>query len=106
MKSIKHHPGKLIIIWNDLPVTGKVIETGEWRIFPYGHILWGTEGVIDGGVAVWFPEDGASKEIYVQEKSMQLIFPESSENMTALQKLAVSALPLSHWKPEEDEAKK
>lgn len=100
MKSIKHHPGKLIVIWNDLPVTGKAIETGEWLTFPYGHILWEMEGAIDGSVPVYFLEEGVSKEIYIHAKSMHLVFSEAPENMTPIQKLALSALPLSHWKPE------
>lgn len=102
MKSMKHHPGKLIAIWDDLPVTGEAMETGEWLTFPYRHILWEMEGVVEGGIPVYFLEDGVSREIPVYKYSMRLVFPDASENMTPLQKLAFSALPLSHWKPEEE----
>lgn len=100
IKRSPHHPGKLCAIWYDLPVSGICIETGKQVNFFFGNILWDMEGVVDGGIPVYINKNGEIKDVIVHQQSLTLFFPEKPEEMTPLQKLALFALPFSHWKPE------
>lgn len=99
-KPKNYHPGKLCAIWYDLPVSGICIETGKQVNFFFGNILWDMEGVVDGGIPVYINKNGEIKDVIVHHQSLTLLFPEKPEEMTPLQKLALFALPFSHWKPE------
>lgn len=88
----KHHPGKLIATWCDLPVSGVCMETGKVIKFPYGNIIWEQENIVDGGTPVFIGQ----KYFIVRSDSMFLIFPDSSDDFTPIQKLAISAIQLSH----------
>jgi hypothetical protein len=90
------HPGKLLAIWYELPVTGKSQITGESLYFSFSQIIWEMEGYIENCIPIYVLEKGETKEIPIYTDSMQLVFPEKPENLTPLQKLAISALPLSH----------
>ncbi|PAV06597.1 hypothetical protein CBG25_05700 [Arsenophonus sp. ENCA] len=58
------------------------------------------QGIVDGGIPVYIVEKGKTKDVVVHYQSLTLLFPEKREEMTPLQQLALSALPFSHWEPE------
>lgn len=105
MTAKKYHPESLIAVWYDLPVTGINTENGETVNFRYQDIIWEFEGLVDNCIPVCIrDEEGCFiEEINIRKDSMSLLFPDSPDDMTPLQLLALSALPFSHWHPENND---
>lgn len=99
----KYHPETLIAVWYELPIKGVCFETGEIVHFKYKDIVWEHEGIVDKCIPVFIRDKNTTDEFNVFKKSMQIVFPEKMEEMTALQTLAFSALPFSHWHPFEND---
>lgn len=91
----QYHPGRLHLVWYDLPVCGTDAITGKTIEFLFENIAWDTEGIEDGCIIVCLRQQESVVERKVLVSSMALINDIDDEYKNSLYRMALSILSIA-----------